>query len=426
MRIAVVGSGISGLAASHILGPHHEIVLYEASERLGGHTNTIAVEDPELGEIGVDTGFIVHNDRNYPNLLKLFAELDVKTQDSEMSFSVTDDKTKICYRATNLKTLLANPRNVSKGRFWQMLVDIPRFYRNANKFLLSPKANYTTRKFIADGKYSKAFVDLHLIPLGAAVWSANPDTFMDFPAASLFRFLANHGLLGIGDRPQWRTVTGGSVQYIKKLLGQFSGQVRLNSAVDQINIGDTGVEISSNGAKENFDKAIVAVHSDQALKILKNSTGDAGRTHMLSNAIEILSAIRYETNQATLHTDTTIMPPYRRAWAAWNYKRTSEASNAGAKATLTYDMNALQRFECSTRYLVSLNSSQEIDESKIISTANYSHPIFDLPAITAQERIDDLSAGSDIYFCGAWRGFGFHEDGIRSAVEVCHKLGVKW
>lgn len=421
MRIAVVGSGIAGLAAAHTLGPDHDVVLFESSDRLGGHANTVTVTDPDVGEIGVDTGFIVHNDRNYPNLVRLFEELDVPVRDSEMSFAVVDRSPGsptegFAYRATNLDTLFADRRNLLNRSMWRMLADIARFYRHANRFLESPDESLTLAGFLERHRYSREFVQLHLLPMGAAVWSADPRTFDRFPAASLLRFLGNHGLLGIGNRPQWRTVVGGSRVYVERLAARFTsrsvgGEVRCSTAVERVSRTDDGrVRIDTPAGSDTFDHVVLACHSDQALQMLAEPT---------PAEIEILGDIGYQPNIATLHTDTSVLADNRRAQAAWNYERRSADQRS---ATLTYDMTLLQGLPGSRRYLVSLNSADAIDPDTVLGTFAYTHPMFDAGAVAAQARHAEIDGVDRVSYCGAYWRYGFHEDGIASALASCGRL----
>jgi uncharacterized protein len=419
-RIAVIGSGIAGLTCAHVLGPHHDVVLYEADQRLGGHSNTVDVDDPVAGLLAVDTGFIVHNNRNYPNLVRLFAELGVATVDTEMSFGVCDRDSSsptfgFSYRATNLNTLFADRRNLANRAMWRMLADIIRFYRHARRFLRDPDPAVSLAEFLDTGRYSRDFVELHLMPMGASVWSADPSTFAEFPAQALLTFLDNHGLLGVGRRPQWRTVVGGSRTYVAAIASQFSGTVRLSAPVTSVTRRDAGdVEIATQTSREIYDAVVVAVHSDQALAML-------AEPRLVDK--EILGAIGYQRNRATLHTDTSMLPTHRQAWAAWNYdRRTNDATHA----TLTYDMTALQHLPGARRYLVSLNCDEFIDPNTVITSIDYTHPIFDRAAIEAQRRRGELDGIGGVYFCGAWLGYGFHEDGMVSALRVCEQLGVRW
>jgi predicted NAD/FAD-binding protein len=419
-RIAVIGSGISGLTCAHLLGPRHEVVLYEADRRLGGHANTVDVDDPGVGRLAVDTGFIVHNDRNYPNLVRLFRELGVATVDTEMSFAVTDrdpasPTVGFTYRATNPSTLFADRRNIFRPTMWKMLAEVGRFYRRARQLLDEPDLSISLDDFLDANRFSRDFVELHLRPMGAAVWSADPSTFGEFPAVSLLMFLQNHGLLGINDRPQWRTIPGGSRTYVDAIAARFAGQVRLASPVTAVERTVTGtVMVSTEHGTDEFDAVVMGVHSDQALAMLTKPTTAERAT---------LGSIRYQRNRATLHTDTTLLSPMRKAWAAWNYDRRGHDQK---EATLTYDMTALQHLPGSRRYLVSLNSDEYIDPTAMLATIDYAHPVFDRPAIEAQRNFAAIDGVGGIHFCGAWWGHGFHEDGITSALRVCDRLGVSW
>jgi predicted NAD/FAD-binding protein len=413
VRIAVIGSGVAGLTCAHVLGPRHDVVLYEADARLGGHANTVEIEDPAAGALGVDTGFIVHNDRNYPNLVRLFAELGVATQPSEMSFCVHDPAIGFSYRATNPNTLLADRRNVLRRDLWQMLWDIRRFWRDARVVLEGGDETTTLAAFLDNGSYSRPFVDLHLIPMGAAVWSADPSRFGEFPARSLFRFLDNHGLLGVRDRPRWRTVIGGSRTYVDAVAVHFTGTIHLDEPVRSVRRdGNGGAEVTSPRGTERFDHVILASHTDQSLAMLIDATPEK----------DILGAIDYQPNRATLHTDTGVLSPQRRAWAAWNYRREPGAT----VASVTYDLTCLQRLPGSRRYLVSLNMDDLIDPSTVLRSFDYTHPVFDLAAMDAQRRLPDVNGARGVSFCGAWAGYGFHEDGMVSALDVCRRLGVNW
>jgi len=416
-RIAIVGSGIAGLACAHELGPHHDVVLYEAASRLGGHANTVDVDDPEVGTLAVDTGFIVHNDRNYPNLVRLFEELGVPTIDTEMSFGVTDrdpgsPTNGFTYRATSPNTVFADRTNIVRPSMWRMLRDIVRFYRDAKQFLESGDDATSLDEFLSSQGYGREFLELHLIPMGASVWSTDPSSFAAFPARSLFTFLHHHGLLGVGDRPQWRTIVGGSRVYVDAIASRFAGTIHTSTPVVRLERPQSGrrpVVVTREG-REEFDRVIVAAHSDQALALLDRPS-DTQRS--------ILGAVRYQPNRAVLHTDTNLLSPKRRAWAAWNYDRRGADQRA---ATLTYDMTALQHLTGGRRYLVSLNSEAHIDPAAVLRTIDYAHPVFDGPAIRAQQRFDEIDGVDGFHFCGAWWGYGFHEDGIASARRVCERI----
>ena len=408
----MVGSGIAGLTCAHLLDGANDVTLYEADDRPGGHANTVQVDDPEAGPLGVDTGFIVHNDRNYPNLLRLFHRLGVATKASEMSFGVEDRASGFAYRATDPSTLLARPANAVDPRFWRMLVDIVRFFRHGRRFLADPDPTVTIGQFLEQGRYSDAFIRLHLLPMGAAVWSMGPDDVNRFPAWSLLRFLDHHGLLGIGDRPQWRTVEGGSRRYVDAILDRFGGTVELGCPVTGVEPeeGTGGVVVSSARGRRRYDAVVVAVHSDQARKLI-TSDPEIDR---------VLGAIGYRDNLAVLHTDTSFLPRAPRARAAWNYHIVGD----DRQPTLTYDLTTLQRLPGRHRYLVTINPDRE--PAGELARFTYAHPQFDPAAIEAQSRWDDIDGRSAIHLCGAYWGFGFHEDGMVSAIRVCRKLGAVW
>lgn len=412
-----------------MLGPHRDVTVFEADGRLGGHANTVTVDDPVAGPLSVDTGFIVHNDRNYPNLTRLLAELSTPVQDTEMSFSVTDRNFEgkgaaFTYRATNLQTMFADRRNLTRPAMWRMLADIVRFHRAANRFLELHDANpdsvdatASLDDFLTAGRYSPAFVNLHLVPMGASVWSADPSTFGAFPAISLFLFLRNHGLLSFRNRPQWRTIVGGSRAYVDAIVDRFTGTVRMETPVlGVIRDGECAVVRTASG-NERFDKVILACHSDQALTMLDDATVAEK---------DILGAIEYQPNVATLHTDTSVLSPLRKVWAAWNYECPQPGLDPEELTTLTYDMTRLQHLPGARRYLVSLNSDHRIDPDSALASFNYSHPVFNAAAIEAQGRFEEIDGIRATHFCGAYWGHGFHEDGIASALRVCERLGVTW
>ncbi len=422
-RIAVVGSGISGLGAAHILGPVNDVTLYEADNRLGGHTNTVSVDDPVAGPLGVDTGFIVHNDRNYPLLCRLFRELNVETQASEMSFSVTDKATELTYRATNPITLLARPANALDRRWWRMLVDIARFYRHGRRFLTAPDPSVTIGELLRQGRYSEAFIDLHLVPMGAAVWSTSPVGFLDYPAATLLRFLENHGLLSVGNRPNWRTVTGGSRTYVDAITARFDGTILMDTPVTEIRrirTDEGGVSVRSKAGVETFDHVVLACHSQRAAELIADRSATEDR---------LLRSIEFQPNRAVLHTDTSVLSPYERAWAAWNcHVDTGQSADGLSRqpARLTYDLTELQRLPGRHRYLVTLNPDPAEPLDGVLAEFDYEHPRFDLRAINGQDRLAEIDGIDGLSFCGAWRGYGFHEDGLASAVAACRRLGSNW
>jgi predicted NAD/FAD-binding protein len=417
MRIAVVGTGISGLVCAHLLGPHHELTVFEADSRPGGHSHTASVVIDDRA-VSVDTGFLVYNERTYPGLARLFAELRIATKPSDMSFSVSDEMAGLEYRGTSPSSVFAQRRNLVRPEFLRMLVEVVRFHRAGRHLLLDPrKSEYTLADMMAEGRWSKAFVDWYLLPLGSSIWSADPATFTRMPATTLLRFFDRHGMLSIGNKPAWRTVEGGSARYVEAILDPVrrAGRLRLATPVGQILRTDEGVDLRCGGASpEQFDHVIVATHSDQALGMI----ADASRGEK-----EVLGDIRYQSNQVSLHTDARLMPANRRAWAAWNYHRPATASE---RVTMTYDLNRLQGLESSTPVLVTLNRDEEIDPAKLLRTYEYAHPVIDTVAVTAQARHSEISGPHRVSFCGAYWGSGFHEDGLQSALAVCAQLGVRW
>lgn len=415
MKIAIIGSGISGLICAHVLGPHHQVTLYEADGRLGGHSNTVEVDDPSAGTIGIDTGFIVHNDRNYPNISALFAELGVSPVDTEMSFGVADEASGFYYRATSIDTIFADRRNFARPSTYRMVADILAFQRTAKRFLLHGDPTESLGEFLDRHNYSSTFIDLHLIPMGASIWSADPATFADFPAVALFRFFENHGLLSVGDRPQWKSLVGGSRSYVDEIVSRFSGTIQMSTPVESIERTPDHVTVQSAAGTNDYDSVVLACHSDQALQLLTDPS---------STETDVLGAIRYQPNTATLHTDTSVLPAAEKAWSAWNYFRHADGRDAGS-AVLTYDMNVLMGIDAQNRYLVSLNDPR-IDPSKVLYETTYAHPVFDRPALLAQSRVTEVSGKNRTHYAGAYWGYGFHEDGMASGLRACRELGTPW
>ncbi len=413
MRIAIIGSGVSGQVCAHLLHGRHDIVLFEADDRPGGHSHTHRVELPD-GTFNVDTGFLVYNERTYPLFCRLLERLGVATQPSDMSFCVSDRGSGIEWRATSPVTAFAQRRNAVRPEFWRMLVDIARFNRVARGLLDDPPADsFTLADLLASTRWSSEFLDWYLIPLGSSIWSANPSTFTRMPAATFAHFFERHGLLRLRDKPSWRTVTGGSHTYVRKMLDplRLEGRLRLASPVDKIRREAGRVEIVGPGGLESFDHVIVATHSDQALRMLS----DADRLERAT-----LGAIRYQPNTATLHTDVRLIPRNRRARASWNYVRGATDSD---RATLTYDLNRLQGLSTTTPVLVTLNQDDDIDPELVLARMEYAHPVFDAGAVGAQRHHSQMTGARRTSFCGAYWGNGFHEDGVRSAVQVCRAFG---
>lgn len=413
MRVAVIGSGVAGLVAARLLDGAHEVTLVEADERLGGHVHTIEVDSPE-GPLGVDTGFIVFNEPNYPILTGLFEELGVATQPSSMSFSVSDSRNGLEYRPGSLLGSFAQPSRLFSLRFHRMLWEIVRFNREARTLLACGRADdgeMTLLAFVDELGLSQDLRDWFLVPLGAAVWSADPQEFLAFPAVSYARFMNNHHLLGLSGHRQWRTVKGGSARYMEVLLAQFGGRLRSGEPVQAVRRRPEGVELAyASGGTEEFDRVLIATHSDQALGLLEGPT---------ALEREVLGAIGFQPNRVTLHTDSSLMPEAKLAWASWNYRVPREPQG---KATLTYWMNRLQLLDSSRDYLVSLNSEERIDPAKVIASFDSGHPVYDLRSVAARGRVPELQGEGGVYFAGAWIGDGFHEDGARSAVEAVRCL----
>jgi predicted NAD/FAD-binding protein len=410
MRIAVVGSGISGLSAAWLLGKRHEVTLFEASPRPGGHSHTIEVPAAS-GTVPVDTGFIVYNEATYPNLTALFAHLGVPTRPSDMSFAVSLDGGRLEYAGTDLQGLFAQWRNLVRPRFWSMLRDLMRFYREAPGDA-GRLGDLTLGGYLDRQGYGAAFRHDHLYPMAAAIWSIPARKAMDYPAAAFIRFCDNHGLLRIADRPVWRTVDGGSRVYVKRLLDDFGGRVRLGTPVQRVRRLPGHVVVETHDAgPEIFDHVVLAGHADQSLRLLADASGEEAR---------LLSCLRYGRNEAVLHRDAAVMPRRRKVWASWNY-----ASQRGGedRLSVTYWMNRLQGIDAATPLFVTLNPHAPIDPGKIICRQIYEHPIFDGKALAAQKELWSLQGRRGTWFAGAYFGAGFHEDGLQAGLAVAEALG---
>jgi predicted NAD/FAD-binding protein len=415
MRIAVVGSGVSGLVCAHLLTRSHDVVLYERDTRLGGHAHTNHVELDGI-PIDVDTGFLVYNERTYPLFSELLAQLRIATQPTDMSFSVTDEKDTLEWRASSPATVFAQRRNIVRAEFWNMLVDIARFNRVARRLLDHPPSDEVTLgDVLGTRRWSHGFFDWYLVPLGSSIWSADPTTFTEIPATTFTRFFDRHGWLRLGHQPSWRTITGGSKQYVDAIAQPLrdEGRVRTGSGVLTVSRNDGGGEVITADGNEAFDEVVIATHSDEALALLSDPSV-AER--------EVLGSIRYQLNRATLHTDARLMPRRRQVWASWNYHC---LTGSREQATLTYWLNQLQRLETSHQLFLTLNRDDEIASETVLARMDYAHPVFDTKAISAQARRGEVSGRRHTWFCGAYWGYGFHEDGIRSAIEVCAAFGEK-
>ncbi len=414
-RVAVVGSGVSGLTAAYVLQREYDVALYETDNRLGGHAHTHDVVTPDSGAIPIDTGFIVHNTRTYPQLLRLFGELGVATQPTEMSMSIRCDGCGLEYAgAKGVGGLFAQPRSLARPAYLRMLVEVKRFHRHARRVLATGDDTVTLAGFLADG-YSAYFVRHFMIPVVSCVWSMAPSQALDYPARYLFAFLDNHGMLSVTGSPPWRTVVGGSRSYVEKVAKGITS-VRLATPVRSIRRTAGGVEIvDGDDAVENFDKVVVATHADTALSLLADASDDERA---------VLGAFRYSRNDTVLHTDVSLLPESQRARAAWNYRMPQCAASA-SDVVVSYDMNRLQQLPTATPYVVSLNAGDAVTDSSVVERMTYAHPLYDLAAVAAQRRLPDLADGRTA-FAGAYHGWGFHEDGCRSGVEAAESLGVTW
>ena len=413
MRIAVVGSGISGLASAWLLSHAHDVVLFEANDYLGGHTHTHPIE--LAGQrYAVDTGFIVHNPAHYPLLTRLFRSLGVATQPTTMSFSLHNARTGLEYNATTLDTLFCQRRNLVSPRFLGMVRDLFRFYRQAPSLLDGDGPGPGIGDWLDENGYGAAFRDDHLVPMASALWSSPPEQILAFPARYLVQFMANHQMLQVSGRPEWRVVRGGSSTYVSALRARWQVQERLRCPVHAVTRDAHGVIVDSAVGSERFDRIVLACHSDQALALLADATADER---------DVLGAIAYQPNDVVLHTDASLLPRHRKAWAAWN---AFVPGTPDAPCTVSYCMNLLQGLQSPEPFVVTLNRSEAIDPAKVLRRLHYQHPVYNAVSVAAQRRKDRIQGQHHTWFAGAYWGWGFHEDGMRSAVEVAAGLGVGW
>jgi predicted NAD/FAD-binding protein len=408
MRVAIVGAGVAGNTVAYKLCVEHEITLFEAADYVGGHTHTVDVEHGGA-RYAIDTGFIVCNDSTYPNFLALLAELGVTTQPTSMSFSVSCERTGLEYNGTSLAALFADRRNLVRPRFYRLLADILRFGRDARAFLATSNDTATLGDFLAAHRYGPELVDHYVVPMTAAIWSAGPGSVLAMPARFLLRFLANHGMLSIDDRPQWRTVVGGSARYVDKMTLRYRQRIRTSCPVASVVRLPHGVAVRPrDGENEYFDAVFFACHSDQALALL----ADASPLER-----EVLGAIRYRSNEAVLHTDERLLPRCRRAWASWNYRVVRGADGDDAPL-VTYHMNTLQRLTAPVDLCVTLNDGGRVAAERVLGRFRYDHPVFDSAATAAQARHAEINGVGRTFFCGAYWRNGFHEDGVVSALAA--------
>jgi uncharacterized protein len=408
MKIAIIGSGISGNTLAYHLNSNHQITLFESNSRVGGHSHTHEIEIFNQ-KLNVDTGFIVFNKKTYPHFLNLLHELKVPYENSAMSFSVKDSQKDFEYNGTNLNALFAQRKNFISPTFYKMIKEILRFNKNST-LLLKNNEEISLGEYLDREAYSDFFKKYYILPMGSAIWSSDVKTMMTFPAKFFVRFFDNHGMLNINDRPQWLTITGGSINYVKKLVSPFEEKIKLNSKIKSVERKNDHVAIQFHDRTERFDWVFFACHSDEALKLIKSPTQDEKN---------VLKAIPYKDNEVILHFDERFMPRRKLAWAAWNYHVTEDSSSP---VSLTYNMNILQNLKTNVPVLVTLNPQEKIDKHKIIKKLSYAHPQYSLKSIEAQSKHHLISGVNRTSFAGAYWGNGFHEDGVKSAIDAIEQF----
>jgi predicted NAD/FAD-binding protein len=413
MRIAIVGAGVSGMVTAHLLHRSHDVVVFEANAHAGGHANTVRVDTPTQTHL-VDTGFMVFNDRNYPNFERLLGYLGVASQSSDMSFGVSDGRGDFEYNSASPNGLFAKRAHLATPWFYRMIADLVSFNRAARELLSGAHEDLSLGEWLAGRRFSDAFVQRLIVPQVSAVWSAEPQQMWSFPARFLAEFFDNHGMLGLTGRPRWRTIVGGSESYVRALTDPWRQRLRLSTPVQRIERWEDRVLVTPRGGEaERFDEVVIATHSDQALAML----ADAGeREH------EILGAMPYQANEAVLHADARLLPSRRRAWASWNYHLLDPP---GERATVTYHMNRLQSLHADRELCVTLNRTEAIDPAKVIRAIPYTHPVYTAAGVRAQARRVEISGRNRTHYCGAYWGWGFHEDGVVSALAVGEHFGER-
>ena len=416
LEIAVVGAGVAGLTAAWLLSRRYNVTLYEKNDYAGGHTRTICVPDGPDEGTPVDTGFIVMNERNYPLLTRLLDRLNVERRDTDMSFSYSCEQSGYTYAGANLKTLFAQKKNLANAEHWGMIKDILKFNKIATRELLDGRINGDTLSdFVGRHRLGSSFREHYLYAMGSAIWSAPTQDVADFPAQPFVHFFHNHGLLGLKDRPQWQTVLGGSRTYVEQMLADMPHALRLNASVQDIRREGDGVVVqSTRGEAKRYDRVIIAAHADEARKMLSDPTAEER---------ELLGAWKYQENHGVLHRDERAMPPIADAWSAWNFTREPSFGKT-APVSVTYDMSRLQRLNSRHQWLFSLNRNSPIAPETIVDRNVFTHPVFSFDSMNTQSRLQNLNNNGITYFCGSYFGFGFHEDAVRSAVQVAEKLGV--
>lgn len=416
--IAIIGSGITGLSAAWLLHDKYDVTLFEKNDYLGGHTHTHDVTESDK-HLAIDSGFIVYNEKNYPNLVGLFEHLNVETQATDMSFAFSMNQGQLEYAGSGLRGMFAQPSNLISPKHWKLLKEIVRFNKTAHAQLSQleneKSYDYTLGEFLDKNNFSIDLQNHYLLPMAAAIWSCPVDTMHSFPAFSFLRFFANHGLIDLQNRPQWRSVVGGSREYIRKMMPVLDNHIKLKDGAKTVIRDNKNVSVICNDETLQYDKLIFACHADEALQLLQNPSAQEQ---------EILGCFQYQENITYLHSDESLMPKRRKAWCSWNYLAQSGREASESKVTATYWMNNLQNLDTEKDYLVTLNPFTEIDQNKVIKKMIYHHPVFNREAMFAQTRLDNLQDQQNSYFCGSYAGYGFHEDALNASVKVCEKLGV--
>lgn len=414
-NIAIIGSGITGLGSAWLLHKQYNVTLFEKNNYIGGHTHTIDVPE-QAGSVPVDTGFIVYNDRNYPNLIGLFAQLGVATRDTDMSFAFSLNQGELEYSGSSFDTLFAQRKNLFRPRHWRLLAEIMRFNKIAHQLLANPTAvpDMSLGEMLDAHQFSRDMREHYLLPMGAAIWSCPVDTMLKFPALSFLRFFANHGLIDLRNRPQWRTVCGGSSFYVRKLLTEMGDKITLQAGAVRVERSATQASVFTETEKHDFDAVIFACHADEALALLAQPTPEEQR---------ILGCFHYEKNQTYLHTDAKLMPLNHKVWSSWNYLATSQPA-ARQQMTASYWMNKLQGLNTPKDYFVTLNPYELPRDEHIIAEMTYEHPVFDQAAMNAQPQLASLQGQQHSWFCGSYHRYGFHEDALASAVKICKDFGI--